>query len=110
VADLKVDPAYLDTLKASLDLAQQSFKTGFEAPRASVGGYPDKLFNTHGYTASQGCSAIMGVIDKDRAAVYTHLSACIKSLSEALDKAKVMYTRTDQQHGDIIDKQMEPGN
>lgn len=104
--NLKVTEEYLDKLKGFLDQAQKKMDAAFDAPRGKLGGYPKKLTDTHGATATPGSSGIMAILDGERNAVQLHLRAHITACKAALERAKAMYQTTDADAGSVLNQQM----
>jgi hypothetical protein len=110
VPNLRVDPTYLDDLRANLAVAQTNVDLAFNAPRGDIGGYPKKLIDSHGATATSGEKAIMEALDSQRAAVQTQLRAYIKACDQALQNAKSMYLAADQEQSVLLSKQIDAGS
>ncbi|MEM6107690.1 type VII secretion target [Mycobacterium sp. 050272] len=103
---LRVTPEELTALKNELGEAKKAIDAGFNAPE-HVGGYPDKIEDTHGFSSRIAVYRMLEVLSNNRADVHTKMTAAITDLQASLQAASAMYRNTDESHAGVLKQQVD---
>jgi hypothetical protein len=103
--ELRITPDELTALKNELGEAKKAIDAGFNAPE-HVGGYPDKIEDTHGYSSRVAVYRMLEVLSNNRADVHTKMTAAIADLQAKLQAAEAIYRNADESHANILQQQV----